>query len=285
MEYYVALSGEKVGPLTQYQLVGMLRDGEVTAEDKVWHAAAADGWQQISEEPSLASALAGLERERERREGLPDEDGAAPDSAERSDAPRDPYAPPRSDSAAHTDSVRARPFSRFLARWYDYMLVMTAVVFFSGVEIPEPEQGMTTAQMREMYIEMAEDPSYQKFAITLYICLFAWHALEGALIALGIPTPGKALMGIRVASRDGSVIPMFKSIYRSFLVYILGVGLFYPLIAVATMILAFFILMSKGSTQWDKWLGMEVRHSPMTFGRILLVVGAFLALMTLQSLI
>ncbi|MDF1815490.1 MAG: RDD family protein [Verrucomicrobiales bacterium] len=267
MEYYVALSGEKVGPLTQFKLVEMLRDGEVSADQKVWHRGM-DGWLPISEVPSLKPVVKRLgDREDEK------------------DADPPPLPDPVVSKKRVAVATEVRPLTRFWARYFDYTIVAVLVVIFSDFEMPPIDPELSIADLITRYEEIFRSGELRALAEMQFYALLMWHVIEGIMISVFGTTPGKALFGIHVVTGGGSKVPVLIGIYRSFLVYILGLGLFYfPLITFVTMALSFFRLLSHGICPWDQLLKLRVKHPPLSFGRILLAVAAFITLMTLQYL-
>lgn len=276
MEYYVALDGEKVGPLSQIKLVEMLEDGTVSADNKVWHQGL-DEWKPLSEIPSMASRVPRKEElliAEESPETLP-----LPKAVD----PPDAASPPRKTSVTVVHEVR--PLTRFWARYFDYTMVAVLVVIFSDIEIPTVDPGVSPADLVTRYEEIFRSGELQELAKMQFWALLIWHGLEGILIHLFGTTPGKALFGIHVVTDRGSKVSVINGVYRSFLVYILGVGLFYfSLITFAAMTFSFFRLMARGTTAWDQILRLRVEHPPLGLGRILLAIAAFITLMMLQVL-
>ncbi|MDF1753480.1 MAG: RDD family protein [Verrucomicrobiales bacterium] len=266
MEYYLAKSGAKVGPLSQFKLVEMLREGEVSPEEKLWHQGM-DSWLPASEIPSLQSTLQALEREK-----------------------LEATAPPLPETPAPTKrkfpvANEVRPLTRFWARYFDYTVVLVIVVIFSEFEIPKVDSGASISDLMAKSYELAESDEYRQLMKMVIYSIPIWHVIESIMISVFGTTPGKALFGIHIVSSSGSKLSLYSSIYRSFLVYILGVGLFYfSLLTFATMTFSFVRLMTRGICPWDQILDLKVKHPPLSFGRILLAILAFITLMMLQNL-
>ncbi len=270
MEYYLAVAGDKVGPLSQLRLVEMLRDGEVTSEDKVWHMGM-DTWRPIAEVPSLKSTL----------ESLGSNERIAIPLGECSSPPEVLKSPTKKVNVA----TEVRPLTRFWARYFDYTIVAVLVVIFSDFEMPKIDPGLTFADLVTRYEEIFKSEQMQTLAQIQFYALLMWHVIEGILISVFGTTPGKALFGIHILSVKGGHPPIIHGICRSFLVYILGVGLFYiSLLTLLLMTMTYFRLMTRGLTFWDQVLDLRVKHPPLSFARILLAILAFITLMTLQSL-
>jgi uncharacterized RDD family membrane protein YckC len=266
MEYYLAVNGGKVGPLTQLRLVEMLRDGEASRDDKVWHKGM-DSWRPITEVPSLKAALESVGRAR----------NAIPPG-------ENPVATSQTPSKKVFVATEVRPLTRFWARYFDYTIVAVLVVMFSDFEMPKIEPGLTFADLVTRYEEIFKSDQMRILAQIQFYALLAWHVIEGILIGIFGTTPGKALFGIHVLSAKGGKPPIVRGICRSFLVYILGVGLFcFSLLTLVLMTMTFLRLMTRGFTFWDQMLDLRVKHPPLSFARVLLAILAFIILMTLQS--
>lgn len=280
MEYFIAIDGEKVGPLTQYRVVQMLREEEISFQHKAWHKEL-DNWMPIEEIPSMKSAVEALQRvEPEEYVKKADSEGGIKSEPERKEKKVVPVA------------TEVRPLLRFWARTFDYCIVFTIVYLFAEFEFLEQPPDLTyqgfselmadARERSERAVESGEMLAFIKLGI---FSMLLWNVVEGLMLSLFGTTPGKALFGIRVLTLAGEKVSALKGIIRSFLVYILGVALFlHPLLSFAAMTFAFFRLMARGSTFWDSTLKMRVVHPPMGMFRIVLAITAFVALMLLQNL-
>ena len=274
MEYYVALEGEKVGPLSQFRLVEMLRDGEVSPDNKAWHMGL-DAWMPLSEVPSMSSTVEAM-RKSEIEEAMI----KSQNRAEKAGI----VIPPEIRAEKKIPiAVEVRPLTRFWARFFDYSLVAMLVVVFSDVEYPRVDPDISLADLVTRYEEIFSGAEFQQLARMQAYALLLWHVLEGILISLFGTTPGKALFGISIATDEGSRVSVMNGIIRSFLVFALGLGCFFhEILMLAALTFAFFRLMSRGITVWDQVLHLQVKHPPLSLVRILLAIMAFFALMMLQ---
>lgn len=273
MEYYVAKDGEKQGPFTQYQISTMIRDGELLPETLAWHRDL-DGWKSIADIPSLQPVLRSIARKKEEERKAALESMAEASSLNQKGKSKKQGK--KENQKLIPVATEVRPLVRFWARSFDYLIVVLIVMWFSDVEFSFK---FTLKDLSEMLDGQPQSAEMLRYSLAL------WHVIEGVMIALVGTTPGKALFGIRIVTRSGSMPPILKGIIRSFLVYILGVALFYfYLLSILAMTFAFFRLMAKGSTLWDSTLQLEVKHPPLTWIRIILAIGAFITLMLMQNL-
>jgi uncharacterized RDD family membrane protein YckC len=292
MDFYLSLGGSKAGPFSIFKVGDLLERGEVTPDTLAWHRGL-DGWKPIREVASLEAvcerSLAAKPKESQ------NEDRPAPPPLP--DPPRMPLPPepfpgaplPEVGPAAAQAIERAdaigpvRPFIRFWARMFDYTLVSVMVFLLSDYVAPQPQAGEALTDFFTRYLDEMRKPEALTLATTLFFALFAWHALEAMLIHLFGATPGKALFGIRVTNADGDRPPVLLSLGRSFYVYVLGVGFYQAPFILIGMIFSFFRLITSGNCLWDQHLKTRVEHAPLGIVRIMLAIGAFFALILLQS--
>jgi uncharacterized RDD family membrane protein YckC len=292
MDFYLSLGGSKAGPFSIFKVGDLLERGEATPDTLAWHRGL-DEWKPIREVPSLEAVcertIAGKPKESQ------NEDRPAPPPLP--DPPRLPMPPepfpgaplPEVGPAAAQAIERAeaiepvRPFIRFWARMFDYTLVSVLVFLLSDYTAPQPQPGEALTDFFTRYLDEMRKPEALTLATTLFFALFAWHALEAMLIHLFGATPGKALFGIRVTNADGDRPPVLLSLGRSFYVYVLGVGFYQAPFILIGMIFSFFRLITSGNCLWDQHLKTRVEHAPLGIVRIMLAIGAFFALILLQS--
>ena len=277
MEFYVSIKGEKSGPFTNYEISGMLREGEIDGDSLVW-VRGQDGWEKLREVPALKSTSS---------ESVADD---VEENSEEAQETEDGNPLPGTRTPAKKISIpiahEVRPLTRFWARSFDYTLVTVFVWSISDV-VPPPElmnADLTFADFISRLAEESQKEEHREVAILGLKALFFWHFLEGILLRFFGTTPGKALFGIKVKNDDGSPVSLLPAIARSFYVYVAGVGFYMFPFSIILMAVGFFRLMTTGKTFWDNHLKMTVEHPPLGFARILLAIGAFLVLMIVHSL-
>lgn len=176
MQIFVASKGQRLGPFSLYRVTELLDEGELSPDDLGWHADL-KGWTPLREMPSL---MATIEAKRERdflRESSKPLDTrrrsastakktenkeawiASDDSpAESSGEPvqiepvpsRMRSADELRDAAAAATGVRIkpRPFARFWARIFDYLLVVVVVYAVVGApQLPGMDGDVTITEM------------------------------------------------------------------------------------------------------------------------------------------
>lgn len=276
MEFYLSIDGEKKGPFTLLKVGSLLEDNTITPETLAWHKDQ-ESWLPISKIPALESMVEAAQREAETPES---------EAVEIPEVTKQPTLAPgsRSEEEAPRFVRQVRPFTRFWARMFDCLLVMTVVYFFVDTSFLMPKENEAMGDWLIRYQEQISSPEAMAIATTIVRAFFGWHFLEAAMLCLWGTTPGKALFGIRVSSLDGGRASPFRCVGRSLYVYIMGVGFYlFPFILIG-MTFSFFRLMTTGHSLWDQHLKLESSSERLSATRIMLAIFAFFVLVMLQSL-
>ncbi len=279
MEFYVSIKGKKSGPFSHYEINGMLRDGEIDGDSLVWMRGQG-AWEKLREIPALQSSLRADEPEEEAAEkGEID----VPDREVGGDSPP---LPETQSNAARTIPIafEVRPLTRFWARSFDYLLVTIFVWTISDISPPQFDPDLPFTELLKRILEETQKEEWRQFNRLTVMAVFGWQIIEGLLLHVFGTTPGKALFGIKIKGENGRPPAIFQAIGRSFYVYLLGVGLYLFPFSIICMSIGFFRLITTGKTSWDSRLNTTVEHPPLGLARILLAIGAFLALMIVQYL-
>lgn len=276
MEFYLSIGGSKKGPYSIFKVGDLLESGEITPETLAWHRELS-GWRPIQEVPAL-EVVFGRDRDR-KPEPPPLPEVAPPHAEEIAGAPL-----PRVEPSTPVLSLgQSRPFIRFWARMFDYVVVFLIVFQALDVSIPQRAPGEGLAEFLTRYTAEMQQPEALIFARTLFFALIGWHMIEAVLIHLIATTPGKALFGLTVKTAAGEKVPLLPSLGRSFYVYVMGAGFYqFPFIVIG-MVFSFFRMTSTGKCLWDQQLKLQVENSPLGLVRIVLAICAFFALFLLQS--
>jgi len=297
MEFYLSIDGRKEGPFSTFKVDEFLDDGRITPDTLGWHRDL-EGWKPVREITALDGVMVGREprpetsgeesKEEKNRAitarvppPLPDPEGED-DESERVETAAAAEKPAATSGPKHEKEIR--PFVRFWARMFDYTLVSVVVFLVSDVSFARPTPDESFADMMSRYLEQMQTPEARALARTQFFSLVGWHLVETVLIHLFGTTPGKALLGIRIAASDGSRVPMLRSLGRSFYVYVLGAGFYQVPFILIGMTFSFFRLMATGKCLWDQHLDIRVENPKPGLARIGLVIGAFMVLFILQSL-
>lgn len=168
-------------------------------------------------------------------------------------------------------------WARWLARIVDSILVQP-IVFLAfmawGVAV---EFGRLPAESLAWLENSFATQAVEIVAIFLTLAL--WEPL---FLSNTGTTPGKFIMGVRVRRSNGENLSWWRALQRFVQVWIVGMGLRIPVLALILMLIARAKLTSEGVTAWDKNLDCKVQHSrrhPMLWAlTAFLAVGISVAL-------
>lgn len=167
------------------------------------------------------------------------------------------------------------PWRRFFARTVDVstvgLLLFLLLAFVVGATMPTKAEGFAKA---------LDNPIIAGFLLYL-----VWLPAEAAFLSLAATTPAKWLFGIRVVHPDGKSLSFSEALNRSFLVWVQGVGLGIPFVALFTQLFAYRRLTRTGTTLWDTSTGAVVAHQQWGVLRAILCVAVVLAVLVLLSIL
>jgi uncharacterized RDD family membrane protein YckC len=275
MSFYIAIAGEKRGPFPAYRIIDQLRGGELSPDALGWEQGMG-AWLKLREIPTFAEAIERLEKPFPANPSPDIADEPAPPAVR---AARSTETPAPAKSSGIPVAAEVRPFTRFWARTFDYMIVSTIVILFFELPAIPPD-----VPFWEVLRQLTENEQFKQFAITNFIAMVCWHGLEGILLHVWGTTPGKAVFSIRITQADGGPVSLGAGVARSFLAWGAGLGFGFAPVNFLGMALALLMLLLQGATLWDRVLGTRVHHQPMTTARILVAVAGFLLLMVISSL-
>ena len=194
-------------------------------------------------------------------------------------APSPTYGDVASKPAAPVDQSKKflggqhHPWRRLFARTVDIctagLVLFMLLIFAFSATMPEQAAGFAKA---------IENPIIA--SVVLYLI---WLPVEALLLSLFGTTPAKWLFGIRVAHADGNVLSFSESLNRSFLVFVQGVGLGIPFVALFTQLFAYRRLTKTGTTLWDTSTTAVVIHKKWGMFRALACTAAVFFVLILMS--
>ncbi len=134
------------------------------------------------------------------------------------------------------DLVHVSPWNRFLARYFDYAI-------FSISLLPI---------MWRFGKILIDSKFFHPFSFLLFLPSKAlWIPIEALLISTWGYTPGKFLLRIKLL-HNKKKLTFSKSLKRSFLVWVKGIGLGIPFITIITQFSAYLRLYTRMKTSWDE---------------------------------
>lgn len=236
MEFWLVIEGEKEGPFLDFDLRSRIRQGEVSAEQKVWYSDL-DSWTPIGEvelfanefeasdvstvtEENVEAYIAQLEEE------LGEELASAP-------------APPPIPADLHL-------WRRFGARWFDYLAYL-AILFWWAVAADIDLRGL------------------QGSLLFPFVMILPWIFLESASLHFWGTTPGKWLTGLKVCGPQSQKLSAGASLLRTVRVMILGMGFAQPILREVCHLAALWFAVKKKVVLWDTPVGNRlerIRETP-----------------------
>lgn len=183
-----------------------------------------------------------------------------------------PYQPPASTPHPlsqftppyEASGKQVRPWVRFWARTIDTLLFAFCAGIIIGIIAPA----------------MLDLPD----TIFGMIALFAYNFVEPAFFTWWGTTPGKALFRIKLLKGDSSRLTYSDALNRVFKVWLRGMGLGIPLVALFTHLNSYNRLTKEGVTSWDKDDGIMVTHQNIGAGRVLATVAILLVALILMAI-
>lgn len=247
MDIYWIADKKKCGPATVPDVISLVQMGELSPDTKGWHAGC-EQWMPLRELPALADFL----QEKPEPEPVPAEDLPAVPSAGTEEEPR-PAGVPENAVRVYLPS----PAARMLARFVDMALYM-ALVF--GV------------------IYVRQIPFAPSLLPSSPLVWIGFVLLEAGLLSYLGTTPGKALLGIQVRCVGEGEMSIGRTLSRSCLVFIGGVGMMVSLLPLFMMGYSWWTLRSRGITMWDaRCSTLPLMMKPMSPLRMFLAVVVIFA--------
>lgn len=170
----------------------------------------------------------------------------------------------RPNVAIIVDPSQIRPWIRFWARMFDYLLVTLVMVLLMdllGIGLGAVQTG-----------------SNSTFLLPLWLVAAAWIFIETVLLAIVGTTPGKALLNITLSTSTGDKLTMMEAFRRSIDVFLRGMCAGLPLFNLIANYISYNNLIKTGATHWDVQGEFRVTHGEINKG---IVAGAFVLIMLL----
>lgn len=154
------------------------------------------------------------------------------------------------------DTVRANPWLRFFARFFDYSLF---VLFLWFLRV-----------LMQGHLPLGR---YEEFVPFEY---FVWIPIEALLLSTWGTTPGKFLLKTKIRYGAKGKFDYLAALKRSAQVWFRGMGMGIPLICQLCMLVAYHRLKVFRKTSWDHEGHITIIHSPI--GKWRLVVAVVIAI-------
>lgn len=169
------------------------------------------------------------------------------------------------------NSHPTRPWARWVAKGVDLMIValfVTPVISAAG-------------HLLEPVLASAGPDAYVWTIVSITVAVYgiALTLYDAVCVKTFGRTVGKALMGVRFTTHSGTKPSLGRSLTRSVLMWLLGLGLVIPFFALIPYVAGYILLKWRGHTPWDRVAGVEVETTPVEAWRwalgLALIVGGF----------
>jgi hypothetical protein len=152
------------------------------------------------------------------------------------------------------------PWRRYWARLFDITFIMPIYIFI--IALFSPGLNYTITRM-------------DGFIGSILLLLFYLIFFEPMMLSSFGTTPGKSLLGIKIRALSGKKISYSTGMRRGFLVWLNGMGMGIPFVALFTMTIAYSKLKRNGITSWDERCGISVIHGQLSIFRVILFITIF----------
>ena len=246
MEIFVVIDGKKTGPMSIYEVRELLRKDKINTSTLAW-VKGMTKWEPLKECPPFRNSI-------DIEIAETDRNSIIINSEER-----------ESILEASPNIYKPKPWIRLWAKLIDF-----PINIFLGILFLYHYLGKTKFNDifgNEALQKMLKDPAAQpEFGIqilfTLSICL-SWIITEGLLMAIFSTTLGKWSFNIKTSKIDGIKIDILSALKRSFLVVFLGFGFLFGFLIIIFPIISYISLSKRKTTQWDRWLKIQVTHNEL----------------------
>ena len=267
MEIHLHINGQKIGPLSIYEVRERLRSGKINADCMAW-IKGMDEWKPLrdcdpfreSMEVTLADAshetIIVTERERE-----------------------------AIDQRYSTEKVHGpRPWIRLWARIIDFPILSLPGLIFLRAHLGEDEFNAymgPEALQNLLEQNQTSQPSFITLVtITSAICI-SWIITETLILSCFSTTLGKWILNTNISDTEGNRIGVKSALVRSFNVCFRGCGLIiFPFVFICPIV-SYFSLTKRNKTSWDHAQAIKVNHGDLS---VLRIMGALLMILITQNI-
>ncbi|MFM0176455.1 RDD family protein [Paraburkholderia sediminicola] len=162
----------------------------------------------------------------------------------------------------------AGPWRRFFARTLD-LYVWTIVVGFVV--------GILNLKFGWSLLDFGNMPASSQDTLSGILMIPFALVLDALVYAAFGNTLGKGLLGVKVETLSGEPLPARSYVARNAYVWIFGLGLGIPIVALFTEIASYRTVAKGERTRWDLRYGCRVPKAPRRIGHYLVAVALFVA--------
>lgn len=229
MDYWYLKDGEKLGPLTEFEIRSRIRNGDVQPDDKVWYRDL-DAWLPLREVEALVSELPASEDFLEDFEEINSDN--VDDYLERLDQVFEGHSKQAPPPLPIKGINRGTLWRRFAARWFDFQLYI--LLFLTTLLLANAGLG-----------ELMGNKYY------FFVLILPWILFEAVALTSWGTTPGKWLTGFKVRDEEGKKLSARTALLRTIRVMILGMGFGIPILREVSWLFHYWLSKKIGSVLWD----------------------------------
>ncbi len=177
------------------------------------------------------------------------------------DAPLSPA--PVWDKPKSKGDRNSAAWARLLARGTDGVFVVMPMSYGFGAAV-----GVASVRLHQTWIlSILRAGGWQTMVAGAVLAIVATWIGETLLITIFRGTPGKALMGIKIARPDGRRVSLWRSGSRYLFCLVVGRAGGLPLLSIGTALVAYNRYIDRGTTIWDDTLDLKVTRHPVGWWR------------------
>ena len=267
MEIHLHINGQKIGPLSIYEVSERLRSGKINADCMAW-IKGMEEWKPLRDcDPFRKSIEVTLADASHETIIITEEERETIDQtymAEKSQGPK--------------------PWIRLWARVIDFpILIFPGLIFlraYLGEEKLNAYMGPEALQNLLEQNQVSQPSIITLLTITSAICL-SWIITETLILSFFSTTLGKWILNTEISDAKGKKIGPKSALFRSFNVCFRGCGLIiFPFVFICPII-SYFSLTKRNTTSWDNTQQTKVNHGDLSVFRIM---GAILMILITQNI-
>jgi uncharacterized RDD family membrane protein YckC len=269
MEIFLVTNGVKTGPMSIYEVRDLLRKDKINTSTLAW-TKGMKKWEPLRECPPLKNSI----------------------DVEIAETGFDEIVVTNEERDSIKESTKTlskpRPWIRLWSKLIDFpihtFLGFLFLKLYLGEETIKSIMGPEALESL-LKNESNTQPELETLTLITITMIISWIITEGIFLACFTTTLGKWILNIETLKLNGKRIDPLTALIRSFYVLVFGFGLWvFPFLFICPVI-SYISLIKKKSTQWDRWLKLQVTHKELTGLRILAGIFALFVTHNLLGLL
>jgi len=253
MEIFLVIDGAKNGPMTIYEVRELLRKDKINSKTLAW-TKGMKKWEPLRECPPLKNSI----------------------DVEIAEIGFDEIVVNKEERDSIKEITKTisqpKPWIRLWSKLIDFPIHTFLGFLFLKIYLGEKKiKSIMGPEALEALLknEVNTQPEVETLTLITIAMIVSWIITEGIFLACFSTTLGKWILNIKTLKLNGKRIDPLTALLRSFYVLVFGFGLWvFPFLLICPLI-SYISLIKKKSTQWDRWLKLQVTHNELTGLRIL----------------